>query len=87
MQTGTLGVRAGMTAISEFDDFYRTHRADAVRWAAALVGSPEIGEEIAQDALHAVGRRLSTLDTRQSCRLPTTHSREPGCLVAPLAHS
>lgn len=62
MQTGTLGVRVGMTAISEFDDFYRTHRANAVRWATALVGSPEIGEEIAQDALHAVGRRLSTVD-------------------------
>ena len=62
MQTGTLGVRAGMTAISEFDDFYRTHRANAVRWATALVGSPEIGEEIAQDSLDAVGRRLSTLD-------------------------
>ena len=62
MQTGTLGGRAGMTAISEFDDFYRTHRAHAVRWATALVGSPEIGEEIAQDALHAVGRKLPTLD-------------------------
>ena len=45
-----------------FDDFYRTHRADAVRWAVALVGSPEIGEEIAQDSLVAVGRRLPTLD-------------------------
>ena len=62
MQTGTLGVRVGMTAISEFDDFYRTHRAHAVRWATALVGSPEIGEEIAQDALHAVGRKLPALD-------------------------
>ena len=62
MQTGTLGVRVGMTAISEFDDFYRTHRANAVRWATALVGSPEIGEEIAQDALHAVGTKLPTLD-------------------------
>ena len=45
-----------------FDDVYRTHRADAVRWAVALVGSPEIGEEIAQDSLVAVGRRLPTLD-------------------------
>ena len=33
-----------------------------MRWATALIGSPEIGEEIAQDALHAVGRRLPTLD-------------------------
>lgn len=62
MQTGTLSLQAGTTAISDFDDFYRTHRADAVRWATALVGSPEVGEEIAQDALHAVGRRLSTVD-------------------------
>ena len=62
MQTGTLGVRVGMTAISDFDDFYRSHRADAVRWAVALVGSAEVGEEIAQDALAAVGRKLHTLD-------------------------
>ena len=62
MHTGTLGVRAGTMSTTEFDDFYRTHRADAVRWATALIGSPEIGEEIAQDALHAVGRRLPTLD-------------------------
>lgn len=66
METGTLGVHAGVTAIStstsDFDEFYRLHRADAVRWATALVGSPEIGEELAQDSLAAVGRRLSTLD-------------------------
>lgn len=65
METGTLGVHAGVTAIStstHFDEFYRSHRADAVRWATALVGSPEIGEELAQDSLAAVGRRLSTLD-------------------------
>jgi RNA polymerase sigma factor (sigma-70 family) len=62
MQTGTLGVRARTTAISDFDEFYRTHRADAVRWAVALVGSAEVGEEIAQDSLAAVGRRLGSLD-------------------------
>ncbi|MGB8861348.1 MAG: sigma-70 family RNA polymerase sigma factor [Ilumatobacteraceae bacterium] len=62
MQAGTLGVRSGVRAISDFDDFYRTHRADAVRWAVALVGSPEIGEEIAQDSLAAVGHRLGSLD-------------------------
>lgn len=50
------------TPSTDFDDFYRTHRGDAVRWAVALVGSPEIGEEIAQDALAAVGRRLGSLD-------------------------
>jgi len=47
---------------NEFDDFYRTHRADAVRWAVALVGSLEVGEELAQDSLEAVGRRLGSLD-------------------------
>ena len=44
MHTGTLGVRAGTMSTTEFDDFYRTHRADAVRWATALIGSPEIGK-------------------------------------------
>lgn len=62
MHTGTLGVRAGTMSTTEFDDFYRTHRAHAVRWATALVGSHEVGEEIAQEALAAVGRRLSTLE-------------------------
>ncbi len=62
MQTGTLGLRVGTMTSTGFDDFYRTHRADAVRWAVALIGSPEIGEEIAQDSLAAVGRRLGSLD-------------------------
>jgi RNA polymerase sigma factor (sigma-70 family) len=50
------------TSGADFDEFYRLHRGDAVRWAAALVGSREVGEEIAQDALLAVGRRLDGLD-------------------------
>ena len=62
MQTGTLGLRVGTMDTTGFDDFYRTHRADAVRWAVALVGSPEVGEELAQDSLEAVGRRLGSLD-------------------------
>ena len=63
MQTGTLVLQARHdTHQPDFDEFYRTHRADAVRWAAALVGSREIGEELAQDALAAVGQRLSTID-------------------------
>ena len=45
-----------------FDEFYRLHRADAVRWATALVGSREVGEELAQDALQAVGRKLAGID-------------------------
>jgi RNA polymerase sigma factor (sigma-70 family) len=47
---------------ARFDDFYRAHRADAVRWALALVGDPAIAEELAQDSLAAVGARLSSLD-------------------------
>jgi RNA polymerase sigma factor (sigma-70 family) len=45
-----------------FDSFYRAHRHDAVRWAVALVGDREVAEELAQDALVAVGGRLSSLD-------------------------
>lgn len=41
-----------------FDEFYRAHRADAVRWAVALVGDRAVAEELAQDALLAVGNRL-----------------------------
>jgi RNA polymerase sigma factor (sigma-70 family) len=47
---------------SGFDDFYRAHRADAVRWAVALVGDREVAEELAQDALAAVGDRLGSID-------------------------
>lgn len=50
-----------MTA-SDVDHFYRTHRADAVRWAVALVGDREVAEELAQDALVAVSGRLQGLD-------------------------
>lgn len=47
---------------SDFDDFYRTHHADAVRWAVALVGSRAVAEELAQDSLEAVRGRLGELD-------------------------
>ena len=47
---------------TDFDLFYRTHRADAVRWASALVGSRAVGEELAQDALIAVGRKWKGID-------------------------
>ncbi|MCU1359876.1 MAG: polymerase, sigma-24 subunit, subfamily [Ilumatobacteraceae bacterium] len=45
-----------------FDGFYRAFRVDAVRWAVALVGDREVAEELAQDALAAVGNRLSSVD-------------------------
>ncbi len=51
-----------MTPPAEFDEFYRTHRADAVRWAVALVGDRGVAEELAQDALAAVGGRLGRID-------------------------
>ncbi len=43
-------------------DFYRSHRADAVRWAVALVGDRAVAEELAQEALIAVSARLEGLD-------------------------
>ena len=45
-----------------FDDFYRAHRAQTVRWAVALVGDRQVAEELAQDVLVAVGSRLASLD-------------------------
>ena len=50
-----------MTDIS-FDEFYRAHRADAVRWAAALVGDRAVAEELAQDSFAAVAPRFGRLD-------------------------
>ena len=46
----------------QFDDFYRAHHADAVRWAVALVGSRAVAEELAHDSLEAVRPRLAGLD-------------------------
>lgn len=50
------------TDTAAFDDFYRTHHGDAVRWAVGLVGSRAVAEELAHDSLAAVGGRLATLD-------------------------
>jgi len=65
MQAVTLVLQAttmaSPSAIS-FDEFFRTYRAPAVRWATALVGSRAVGEEIAQDALAAVGNKLAKVD-------------------------
>ena len=61
--------RALPTRPFDFDDFYRTHRADAVRWAIALVGDRAVAEELAQDSLVAVGAKLRTIDEpgRRTC--------------------
>lgn len=45
-----------------FDEFYRTHWSDAARWAAAVVGRVEVGEELAQDVFARLGGRYSSLD-------------------------
>ena len=45
----------------EFDHFYRAHHGDAVRWAIALVHDRGVAEELAQDALVAVGPRLGSI--------------------------
>jgi RNA polymerase sigma factor (sigma-70 family) len=73
MQTITLvsapddGVRrpvrgARHVTAASFDEFFRAHRADAVRWAAALVGDRAVAEELAQDSLAAVSARFTRLD-------------------------
>lgn len=62
MQASTLGLPGSLMTTTDFDLFYRTHRADAVRWASALVGNRAVGEELAQDALIAVGRKWKRID-------------------------
>jgi RNA polymerase sigma factor (sigma-70 family) len=61
MDASTLSQEALPMTI-EFDDFYRSHRANAVRWAIALVGRGDVAEELAQDSLLAVGGRLAEID-------------------------
>jgi len=46
----------------EFEDFYRTHWHDAARWAAAVVGRTDVGEEIAQDVFARLAGRFDGLD-------------------------
>jgi RNA polymerase sigma factor (sigma-70 family) len=47
---------------TDFDEFYLAHRADAVRWASALVGDRAVAEELAQDSFAAVAGRFARLD-------------------------
>ncbi len=46
----------------DFDTFYREYRDAAVRWALAVVGDRAVAEELAHDALAAMGPRLDRLD-------------------------
>ncbi|CAB4363176.1 MAG: sigma-70 family RNA polymerase sigma factor [Actinobacteria bacterium] len=62
MQASTLGLQVTSMSTSGFDEFYRAHHRDAVRWAIALVGSREVAEELAQDSLEALRPRLGGLD-------------------------
>ena len=62
MKSITLMPGARAITAPTIDHFYRTHRADAVRWAVALVGDRAVAEELAQDALVAVSGRLEGLD-------------------------
>lgn len=69
MNTITLGTGTGRpvrgaqgVSTTTFDEFYRSYRADAVRWAAALVGDRAVAEELAQDSLAAVSGRFARLD-------------------------
>jgi RNA polymerase sigma factor (sigma-70 family) len=62
MSARTLVQGASQVSDIRFDEFYRLHRTDAVRWATALVGSRELGEDLAQDAFQAVSRKLDGID-------------------------
>lgn len=42
--------------------FYAAHRLDAARWAVALTGRRDVGEDLAQDALLRTAARLDTID-------------------------
>lgn len=42
--------------------FYAAHRLDAARWAVALVGRRDVGEDLAQEALVRTAARLDTID-------------------------
>ncbi|MGE0140125.1 MAG: RNA polymerase sigma factor, partial [Ilumatobacteraceae bacterium] len=53
---------SGPRTDAAFADFYRAHQHDAVRWAIALVGNRAVAEDLAEDALTTVGRRLASLD-------------------------
>ncbi len=64
MKSITLMPGAQTVTAPAIDQFYRTHRADAVRWAVALVGDRAVAEELAQDALIAVSGRLGGLDNQ-----------------------
>ena len=45
-----------------FADFYRGHWREAARWAAAVVGRVDVGEEIAQDVFARLSGRYPSLD-------------------------
>lgn len=45
-----------------FDEFYRTHWRDAARWAAAVVGRVDVGEELAQDVFGRLAARYDGVD-------------------------
>jgi RNA polymerase sigma factor (sigma-70 family) len=42
--------------------FYAAHRLDAARWAVALVGRRDVGEDLAQEALIRTAARLGSID-------------------------
>ena len=46
----------------DFDEFYRAHWRDAARWAAAVVGRVDVGEELAQDVFGRLATSYVGLD-------------------------
>jgi RNA polymerase sigma factor (sigma-70 family) len=70
LAASTTGVRrSGMTTTPEpatsdaaAAAFYAAHRLDAARWAVALTGRRDIGEDLAQEALLRTSARLASID-------------------------
>jgi RNA polymerase sigma factor (sigma-70 family) len=59
----TMGARrAAMTTPTDPTAFYAEHRIDAARWAVALTGRRDVGEDLAQEALVRTADRLPTID-------------------------
>lgn len=80
--------RAGNVTLTDFNDFYRTHRDDAVRWSLAIVADRAVAEELTQDAFVALDRCRTQLDNpaaylrrtvvNRSISWLRSHAREQG---------
>lgn len=60
--TTTMGTARTPTMTSDPTEFYAAHRADAARWAVALTGRRDVGEDLAQEALLRTADRLDEIE-------------------------